>query len=44
MTVEEMLGRMSSRELAEWFALFRIEAKEAKQQYLNAKAAAAGRK
>ncbi len=32
MTVSELLTRMSSAELTEWAALFKIEAEEAKHQ------------
>lgn len=30
MTVAELLGRMSAREMAEWEAYFRLEAEEAR--------------
>lgn len=32
MTVDEMLTRISSRELTEWIAFYRIEAQEAEKQ------------
>lgn len=38
MTVGELLHRISSRELAEWMAYYRIEADDERQRYLAHKA------
>lgn len=38
MTVAELSRRMSSRELSEWIALFRIEAEEQRQRELGQRA------
>lgn len=42
MTVEELLGRISSRELSRWMALYRVEAEERAQSPQQPHAAVGG--